>query len=319
MRIMDPKPTKLRVLPHRMVLASLRKDQLQESTHALLKLLLFQDNKEHFFSFTETSEEISLVLEEEALSYFPEQTLQYTNQIWRIIQIDEGPLGFESTGIVSSISGPLAANQISIYHLSTYLTDHTLVELESLSKAVSTLQEAGFAFTNEELSPPSSPPTTKKSPMSTEVTNGKTKTTQMVITRLPYQLYLARLPENWTEVAVKPLLHLLFFGSHEDRFVSFTLTPSEASLILDNEAIGLFPSGIVEKCEYSWRALQICEGAYGFNESGIVSKFAGPLAEAKISIFNLSTYFTDYALVADKDFDNVMDKLKEKLDIITDE
>jgi len=315
---MEPKPTKLKVLPHHMVLASLRKDQLQESTHALLKLMLFsQDNQEHFFSFTETSEEISLVLEENALSFFPAQTLQYTNQIWRIIQIDEGPLGFESTGIVSSISGPLAANHISIYHLSTFLTDHTLVELESLSKAVSTLQEAGFVFTNEELSPPSSPPTTKKSSKEAEATNGKT--TQMVITRLPYQLYLARLPENWAEVAVKPLLHLLFFAFHEDRFVSFTLTPSEASLILDNDAIGLFPSEIIEKCEYSWRALQICEGAYGFNESGIVSKFAGPLAEAKISIFNLSTYFTDYALVADKDFDHAMSKLKERFDIITDE
>lgn len=36
----------------------------------------------------------------------------------------------ESTGIVHSISTPLAANNVSIYHLSTYLTDHTLVEIE---------------------------------------------------------------------------------------------------------------------------------------------------------------------------------------------
>jgi len=309
--------TRLRVLPFRIVLASIKKDQLQASTHALLKLLLFPDRQSQFFSFTDTSEEISLVLEEDTLSYFPEYTLQYTNQVWRVIQVDEGPLGFESTGIVSSISGPLAEKHISIYHLSTYLTDHTLVEAESLDTAVDALKEVGFEFTNEEHSArPTSPP--KKFSPGNLGTNGK-KSVQMVITRLPFHLYLARLPPNWQEVASKPLFQLIFFTNQESRFLSFTITPTEASLILDTDAVSLFPSAVIEKCDYTWRALQVCEGAYGFNESGIVSKFAGPLAEAGISIFNLSTYFTDYALVAEKDLEQAMSKLQEKFDIITDD
>lgn len=76
-----------------------------------------------------------------------------------------------------------------------------------------------------------------------------------------------------------------------------------------------------------------------------MSKFAAPLAEAKISIFNLSTYITDYALVciilicyfvifiviivssfliyclkvAEKTFDQAMTKLKERFEIITED
>eukprot|EP01110_Echinostelium_bisporum_P013047 TRINITY_DN8284_c0_g1_i1.p1 TRINITY_DN8284_c0_g1~~TRINITY_DN8284_c0_g1_i1.p1 ORF type:complete len:72 (-),score=6.69 TRINITY_DN8284_c0_g1_i1:44-259(-) len=68
-----------------------------------------------------------------------------------------------------------------------------------------------------------------------------------------------------------------------------------------------------------WRALQICEGEYGFNEAGIVSKFSKPLAEANISIFNISTYFTDYALIAEHNVDNTMKNLTEKFDVLSTE
>ena len=46
-----------------------------------------------------------------------------------------GPLGFVSTGIVSSLSSPLAEAGISIFYIYTYETDHILVEDKNLEKA----------------------------------------------------------------------------------------------------------------------------------------------------------------------------------------
>ena len=59
---------------------------------------------------------------------------------WRAFKI-EGPLGFTATGIVSSISTPLAKAGISIMYISTYETDHVLVEEHNLEKAEEILGE----------------------------------------------------------------------------------------------------------------------------------------------------------------------------------
>lgn len=53
---------------------------------------------------------------------------------WRAFKV-EGPLGFVATGIVSSLSTPLAKAGISILYISTYETDYVLVEEKNLEKA----------------------------------------------------------------------------------------------------------------------------------------------------------------------------------------
>ena len=53
---------------------------------------------------------------------------------WRAFKV-EGPLGFTLTGIISSLSQPLAEAEISIFYISTYETDYLLVEEKNLEKA----------------------------------------------------------------------------------------------------------------------------------------------------------------------------------------
>ena len=48
--------------------------------------------------------------------------------------------------------------------------------------------------------------------------------------------------------------------------------------------------------EPGWRLLQV-EGMLDFGLTGILSSLAGPLAEAHVSLFAVSTYDTDYVLV----------------------
>ena len=59
------------------------------------------------------------------------------------------------------------------------------------------------------------------------------------------------------------------------------------------------PEGV--KCEKGWRCLKV-EGPLDFGLTGILASLAQPLAEAKISIFAISTFDTDYILVKDENF-----------------
>jgi uncharacterized protein len=86
-----------------------------------------------FFSITKTPDELSIVCQEERL---PIEVS--AEKGWRAFKI-KGPLGFVMTGIVSSLSSPLAKAEISILYISTYETDYILVEEKNLAKAKTVL------------------------------------------------------------------------------------------------------------------------------------------------------------------------------------
>jgi len=77
-------------------------------------------------------------------------------------------------------------------------------------------------------------------------------------------------------------------------FCSLTRTKDELSIVCPQEKI---PAGVL--FEKDWRAFKI-QGPLGFSLTGIVSALSTPLAKAKISIFYISTYETDYLLVEEK-------------------
>jgi len=317
------KPNKLKVLPHRLALAALHQDRFAGCVHALLKLLLFPKSDDTFFSFTDTSEDISLVIEDEFVSLFPEEELQCTTQRWRAIQFDEGPLGFESTGIVSSVATPLAKAKIPLFYVSTFTTGYTLVEEDILQNAVECLKSAGFIFSNDPVTPVSTSalkvPTLAAEKRKAYPVSPSFVKTQMVITKLPYQLYMANISKKKKGDLAKDLIRLLFYPEEKKRFFSFTETPDEVSLILDEESASSFPKDSLTLCNVIWRALQISEGSYGSHGSETISKFAQPLANACISIFNVSTYFNDYTLVAESNMEKSLTELRSKLNIILDE
>jgi len=256
---------------------------------------------------------------------FPTESLQCTTQRWRALKFDEGPLGFESTGIVSSVATPLAKAKICLYYVSTFTTGYTLVEEDMLQNAIDCLKTAGFTFSNDSHTPPPSTSiSTTKSSLTAKKANPPAVSpsfvkTQMVIAKLPYQLYMANLPKQSTGVYAKQLIQLLFYPERTKRFFSFTETPDEISLILDTQSVELFPEGSLTLCDLLWRVLQICEGSYGSHGSETISKFAQPLADACISIFNVSTYFNDYTLIEEENMEKSLVELKKRLNIILDE
>lgn len=85
-----------------------------------------------------------------------------------------------------------------------------------------------------------------------------------------------------------------------DEFFSITKTKDELSIVC-NEA--LVPSNV--KVEKGWRYLKV-EGPLDFGLTGILSSLAAPLAEAKISIFAVSTFDTDYLLIKKENLDRAI-------------
>ncbi len=75
------------------------------------------------------------------------------------------------------------------------------------------------------------------------------------------------------------------------RIYSVTRTPEEISIICD-EAF----APTIGEIERTWRVLMV-EGPLEFALKGILVSLLNPLNDAKVSVFALSTYNTDYILV----------------------
>jgi hypothetical protein len=60
-----------------------------------------------------------------------------------------GVLSFSETGILSSVTAPLAGAGIPVYALSTYSTDLILMKESDLSRAVLALTQAGHRVFSE--------------------------------------------------------------------------------------------------------------------------------------------------------------------------
>ena len=62
--------------------------------------------------------------------------------------------------------------------------------------------------------------------------------------------------------------------------------------------------------EDGWRGFRV-RGVLDFSLTGILARLSAVLAEAKIGIFAVSTYNTDYLLVKEADFDRAVRALTE--------
>ena len=82
---------------------------------------------------------------------------------------------------------------------------------------------------------------------------------------------------------------------YKQEFYSITKTDEELSIVV-NEDVNILSNAF----EDNWKAIKIV-GTLDFALIGILSKISTILAQAKISIYAISTYNTDYILVkADK-------------------
>ena len=87
-------------------------------------------------------------------------------------------------------------------------------------------------------------------------------------------------------------------------FTSITRTNDELSIVCDDDAV---PADV--QAERGWRALKL-EGPIPFGMTGVASALLAPLAAARISIFLISTYDTDYLLLKAETFERALGVLR---------
>ena len=75
-------------------------------------------------------------------------------------------------------------------------------------------------------------------------------------------------------------------------FFSVTRTGDELSIVTELSRV---PASV--KSQSGWRVLRV-HGPFVLSEIGVLAAVAAPLAEAEISLFAVSTFDTDYLLVA---------------------
>jgi hypothetical protein len=229
------------------------------------------------------------------------------------------------TGIVQSISEPLAKANISIFYLSTFETDFVFVPIQHVLLAVSVLRQRfsvqveGY---DEAVLPAQEPPVVTK-PLDV-------KRHPLCIGNSSY--YLASLPKGpHSKIKISTfskidffdsrlefcritlyildvfdtvgtsLLKLLFKPETGRSFFSYTETSTsvsdEISIIMDRNDVKFFHEDVINVGTEGWKLIKVGESPLGFEEAGIVSSISSTLSAANISLFYVSTFQTDYCLV----------------------
>lgn len=101
----------------------------------------------------------------------------------------------------------------------------------------------------------------------------------------------------------------LLTGKHD--FVSVTRTADELSVVCTES---LTPAGA--KVQKGWRAFKV-QGPLDFSLAGVLSSLLEPLAEAKISVFTVATYDTDYILVREPELAAASAVLEQYAELLT--
>ncbi len=120
----------LTILPERLAICQLPADDYLPTTLGRVR----------FWSVTRTDEGYSIVLPEESVP-----AGWKTETGWRCLKV-QGPLDFSLTGVLASITTPLAEAKVSIFAISTYDTDYILVKENDLEKAKRALQASGHTL-----------------------------------------------------------------------------------------------------------------------------------------------------------------------------
>ncbi|HTO97294.1 MAG TPA: ACT domain-containing protein [Myxococcales bacterium] len=88
-------------------------------------------------------------------------------------------------------------------------------------------------------------------------------------------------------------------------FFSLTRTQEELSIACAAEQV---PAGVKSSGRF---ALLQLHGPFAFSETGVVSSFVAPLAQAGVPVFVVSTFDTDHVLVPEESLEAALAALKQ--------
>ena len=109
----------------------------------------------------------------------------------------------------------------------------------------------------------------------------------------PRHLELSLLPGRFAISKLPPDAHLPAWAARGS-FYSVTRTRDELSIIVGEAHV---PVGT--QSQSGWRVLRV-HGPFILSEIGVLASLTAPLADARVSVFVVSTFDTDYLLVTEE-------------------
>ncbi len=97
-----------------------------------------------FFSATRTPEELSVVCDE---TLIPSD--QHCHKGWKAIKV-KSPLSLSDTGILWSLTAPMAEAGIAVFSVSTHDTDYLLLKESDLAQAIAVFSLQGHTIITED-------------------------------------------------------------------------------------------------------------------------------------------------------------------------
>lgn len=229
------------------------------------------------------------------------------------------------TKIARSVIAPLAEHHVSVLMLSTYQTDFILVREQDLAVVTHTLARE-FDIYREVGGEPVPVAREDSSNGCPRAQHGPSPTVHPVQSPQNRFCVLTLDPETLPAIATT-LIDVLFY-SHSDpkeapcsdpgtssiTFFAFSLIEGYISIVMDAETQKKFPSNLLLTSSSGelWRMVRIGGQPLGFDECGIVAQIAGPLAEADISAYYISTFNFDHALVPEDGIASVIEVLRQR-------
>jgi hypothetical protein len=86
--------------------------------------------------------------------------------------------------------------------------------------------------------------------------------------------------------------------------VSITRTQAELSIVCEQSAV---PDGVINS--RGWRAIAAV-GPFDLSLTGALASLTGPLSDAAVPVFAISTYDTDYLLISEHDVERAVKALR---------
>ncbi|XP_070572785.1 cytosolic arginine sensor for mTORC1 subunit 2-like isoform X1 [Ptychodera flava] len=334
----------LHILEHKVYLISVEKEAIPIVTHSLVKLaLLYKHTNCRFFSYTETCDDFSVIVDEDGFQEIPKhEKVKVQPDRWRVLNVAVGAYATNKvsglTKIAKSVILPLADYHVSVFCMSTYQTDFILVKENDMEKAIECLSANFKVFQEkdgETMPVPINHPVDEdklQDPAGIEnirffnvVTNEIRGTPRPIVH--PFCVPLNRFsirslnPETLPNVACA-LLEIMFYAESlisplqdgHDRFFSYSVVDGEISLVMDADALAKFPTNSLfgSTAGECWRMIRIGGAPLGFDECGIAAQISQPLADTDISTYYISTFLTDHTLVPEEDADHVIQILKSR-------
>lgn len=96
-------------------------------------------------------------------------------------------------------------------------------------------------------------------------------------------------------------------------FVSISRSSDELSVVCPS---GFVPQGV--QTDDGWRCVKL-KGPFAFDQVGVLSSFAVPLAQIGVGIFAISTFDTDYILFKEHHLANAIDALQAAGHVLADD